>query len=75
MWDELGMSRGYSMKELTRSRGYYVISERQGLYSFLAALRLDQPTFWWDWTAATGMSDSTPIRTRIECRSYCLFHS
>jgi acyl carrier protein len=43
MWDELGMSRGYSMKELTRSRGYYVISERQGLYSFLAALRLDQP--------------------------------
>jgi NAD(P)-dependent dehydrogenase (short-subunit alcohol dehydrogenase family)/acyl carrier protein len=43
MWDELGMSRGYSMKELTRSRGYYVISERQGLYSFLAALLLDQP--------------------------------
>jgi acyl carrier protein len=43
MWDELGMSRGYSMKELTRSRGYYVISARQGLYSFLAALRLDQP--------------------------------
>jgi len=42
MWDELGMSRGYSMKELTRSSGYYVISERQGLYSFLATLHLDQ---------------------------------
>jgi len=42
-WDELGMSRGYPMKELMRSRGYYPISEKQGLYSFLAALCLDQP--------------------------------
>jgi NAD(P)-dependent dehydrogenase (short-subunit alcohol dehydrogenase family) len=68
MWDELGMSRGYSMKELTRSRGYYVIAERQGLYSFLAALRLDQPH------VLVGLDGSnrhvTPIRIRIECRSY-----
>jgi NADP-dependent 3-hydroxy acid dehydrogenase YdfG len=43
MWDELGMSRGYPMKDLARRRGYYAISTRQGLYSFLAALRHDEP--------------------------------
>lgn len=41
-WDELGMSRGHSMKELTRSRGYFAISRRQGLNSFLAALCRDE---------------------------------
>jgi acyl-CoA synthetase (AMP-forming)/AMP-acid ligase II/NADP-dependent 3-hydroxy acid dehydrogenase YdfG len=39
MWDELGMSRGYQFKELTRSRGYYIIPAGQGLTSLLAALR------------------------------------
>jgi acyl-CoA synthetase (AMP-forming)/AMP-acid ligase II/NADP-dependent 3-hydroxy acid dehydrogenase YdfG/acyl carrier protein len=43
MWDELGMSRGYPMKELTRSRGYYTISKREGLCSFVAALRYEGP--------------------------------
>jgi len=39
MWDELGMSRGFRMKELTQSRGYYIITGKQGLWSLLAALR------------------------------------
>ncbi len=42
MWDEVGMSRGYQMKDLSRARGYETISPRRGLISFLAALRYDQ---------------------------------
>ncbi|MUG92983.1 amino acid adenylation domain-containing protein [Scytonema sp. UIC 10036] len=42
MWDEIGMSRGYQMKELTRARGYHLITAQQGLYSLLASLRHDQ---------------------------------
>ncbi|NEO50820.1 MAG: KR domain-containing protein, partial [Moorea sp. SIO4A3] len=38
MWDEVGMSRGYQMKELTRAKGYYGISPLQGMYSLLAGL-------------------------------------
>jgi len=42
MWDDIGMSRDYPMKDLTRSRGYYTISTKQGLNSFIAALQLNQ---------------------------------
>ena len=38
MWDEVGSSRGYRMKELFRSRGYRLLTEEQGLYSLLAGL-------------------------------------
>ncbi len=38
MWDETGMSRNYQMKDLTRTRGYSIISQEQGLHSFLAGL-------------------------------------
>jgi acyl-CoA synthetase (AMP-forming)/AMP-acid ligase II len=38
MWDEVGMSRGYPSKALSRSRGYYALSPKQGLQSFLAGL-------------------------------------
>ena len=43
MWDEIGMSKGYEMKELTRARGYDIITAQQGLYSLLAGLH-HQPT-------------------------------
>lgn len=43
MWDEIGMSKGYQMKELTRARGYDIVSVSQGLYSLLAGLH-HQPT-------------------------------
>lgn len=41
MWDEIGMSRGFEMRELTQSRGYHIISTSQGLSSLLSALRFD----------------------------------
>jgi amino acid adenylation domain-containing protein len=42
MWDELGMSRGYHMKELSRARGYHVITLAEGLHSWLTALHHNQ---------------------------------
>jgi amino acid adenylation domain-containing protein len=41
-WDEIGLSRNYKMKELSRSRGYQAISPTQGLQSFLAGLHHGQ---------------------------------
>ncbi|MFQ5853080.1 MAG: SDR family NAD(P)-dependent oxidoreductase, partial [Candidatus Binatia bacterium] len=38
MWDEVGMSQGYQMKELSRSRGFHAITLDQGLRSLLAGL-------------------------------------
>lgn len=38
MWDELGMSRGYAMKELTRRRGFHTMAAEQAVYSLLAIL-------------------------------------
>ena len=43
LWDEVGMSRGFQLKEATRSRGYRIIAPRQGINSFLAALHQQQP--------------------------------
>jgi acyl-CoA synthetase (AMP-forming)/AMP-acid ligase II/thioesterase domain-containing protein/acyl carrier protein/NADP-dependent 3-hydroxy acid dehydrogenase YdfG len=43
MWDEVGMSRGFAMKELSRAQGYYGISAQQGVLSLMAALHRDQP--------------------------------
>jgi amino acid adenylation domain-containing protein len=39
MWDETGMSKGYQMKELTQTHGFYVLSREQGIHSLLFALR------------------------------------
>ena len=38
MWEETGMSQGYQMKELSRTKGYYTIGRSPALSSFLAAL-------------------------------------
>ncbi|MDF5728042.1 MAG: SDR family NAD(P)-dependent oxidoreductase [Rhizonema sp. PD38] len=38
MWDEVGMSRNYQMKDLTRARGYSIISHEQGLHSLIVGL-------------------------------------
>jgi len=43
IWDEVGMSRGYALKELSRARGYQTISRSQGLHSMLLALQQDEP--------------------------------
>jgi amino acid adenylation domain-containing protein len=39
MWDEIGMSQGYQMKELTRAQGFQAVDEEQGIYSLLFALQ------------------------------------
>ncbi len=46
LWDEVGMSRGFAMKELSRAQGYIPVSRAQGLRSFLAALRSREAAIW-----------------------------
>ncbi len=43
MWDEVGMSRGYAMKDLVRAGGYATLTPRQGLDALLAGLAADEP--------------------------------
>ncbi|WP_424101440.1 SDR family NAD(P)-dependent oxidoreductase [Moorena producens] len=43
MWDEMGMSRGYQMKQLTQAKGYIAVGLSQGMSSLLAGLCHDQP--------------------------------
>ncbi|WP_432142197.1 amino acid adenylation domain-containing protein [Streptomyces sp. bgisy084] len=38
MWDELGASEGYALKELTRARGFRLISRPEGVRSLAVAL-------------------------------------
>lgn len=45
MWDEIGMSQGYQMKELSQAKGYCAIAPSQGLTSLLATL--SQPPGYW----------------------------
>ncbi|NMF63754.1 SDR family NAD(P)-dependent oxidoreductase [Brasilonema octagenarum] len=42
MWDETGMSQGYQMKNLIRSKGFYVMSSSQAISSMLASLQHQQ---------------------------------
>ncbi len=43
MWDEVGMSRGYPMKEASRAQGFHLIDKTRGLASLPIALGLDEP--------------------------------
>ncbi|NES18616.1 MAG: SDR family NAD(P)-dependent oxidoreductase [Symploca sp. SIO3E6] len=43
MWDELGMSRGYQMKQLSQAKGYLAVGLSQGMSSLLAGLCHNQP--------------------------------
>jgi len=38
MWDEVGLSRGYALKQASQARGFGAVSVRQGLASLWAAL-------------------------------------
>ncbi|MBD2043729.1 SDR family NAD(P)-dependent oxidoreductase [Microcoleus sp. FACHB-672] len=67
MWDEMGMSRNYEMKELTRARGYYLISAEQGLHSIPIALQYHQAH------TIVGLDGSNPQMLRyMETDSYAL---
>ncbi|MFF8232305.1 amino acid adenylation domain-containing protein [Streptomyces caelestis] len=41
MWDEIGASRGYALKDLTRARGFRLIGRQDGMRSLTVALRHD----------------------------------
>ncbi|MFJ9106246.1 SDR family NAD(P)-dependent oxidoreductase [Streptomyces sp. NPDC102405] len=43
MWDEVGMSRDYPLKELTQARGYTSLGRQEGMQSLLVALQQDEP--------------------------------
>ncbi|MDJ0836204.1 MAG: SDR family oxidoreductase [Acidobacteriota bacterium] len=43
MWEEVGMSKGYLMKDRTRARGYHLIDHRRGIASLRAALNSGLP--------------------------------
>jgi len=43
MWDEIGMSRGYLMKEASRAQGFSLIEPRKGLVSMRAVLATSAP--------------------------------
>lgn len=63
-WDELGISRGYSMKILSRNRGYLPINAEQGLQSFLIGLRCSSIPLW------IGLSEKNPyLRRYMESKS------
>ncbi|WP_414754481.1 SDR family NAD(P)-dependent oxidoreductase [Anabaena sp. CCY 9910] len=42
MWHEIGMSQGYQMKNLIRTKGFYVMSSFQAISSMLASLQHQQ---------------------------------
>ncbi len=67
MWDELGISQNYQMKDLTRTRGYHILNPKQGMYSFLASLHCDQAELW------IGLDGNNPyIRRYTETEYYQL---
>lgn len=43
LWDEVGMSRGYHLKEQSRAQGYLPIDATRGINSLLIGLASDQP--------------------------------
>lgn len=46
MWDEVGMSQGFAMKQFTQLQGYYSIPPHQGLQAFLGCLHHHQHELW-----------------------------
>ncbi|ABA21232.1 AMP-dependent synthetase and ligase [Trichormus variabilis ATCC 29413] len=42
MWHEIGMSQGYQLKNLIRTKGFYVMSSSQAISSMLATLQHQQ---------------------------------
>ncbi|ADG98878.1 condensation domain protein [Segniliparus rotundus DSM 44985] len=60
MWDHIGMSAHVEHPELTRARGYHVLSRSDGLNSLLIALAHDAPHI------LVGLNDAKPmVRARL----------
>lgn len=58
IWEEIGLSRSYQMRDLSRSRGYYTILSEQGMQSFLIGLCYDQAQI------IVGLDGSNPYMRR-----------
>ncbi|MEB3233333.1 MAG: SDR family NAD(P)-dependent oxidoreductase [Leptolyngbyaceae bacterium] len=46
MWDDVGMSQGYQMKEFSRIQGYYAIPADKGIQSLIGSLQQGQRQLW-----------------------------
>ncbi|VEP15782.1 conserved hypothetical protein [Hyella patelloides LEGE 07179] len=67
MWDEMGMSRGYQYKDLTRERGFFILNPTQGINSFLAGLHHNQAQL------LIGLDGGNlNLRGKIQSKSYGL---
>jgi NADP-dependent 3-hydroxy acid dehydrogenase YdfG len=55
LWDETGMSVGYSLKRLSRSRGFFVLQPHSGLASLDYALGRGAPALW------IGLDTASPV--------------
>ena len=53
-WDEIGLSRGYRMKEHSRARGFHAVSALKGQASILVALRRSEGSLF------IGLDSSSP---------------
>jgi acyl-CoA synthetase (AMP-forming)/AMP-acid ligase II len=59
MWDEVGMSRRYAMKDMARKRGFYLMRAQQALNSWLACLHHAQ------WRCCIGLDPARPEIARL----------
>ncbi len=68
MWDELGMSQGYAMKELIRAKGRYTLTPLQGIQSLMSCLHHGQSQ------AMIGLEPTNPfIRKYLQEEPYNLY--
>ncbi|RLF63700.1 MAG: polyketide synthase, partial [Thermoplasmata archaeon] len=65
MWDEVGMSQDYLMKEQSRDQGYFMIDPRKGIAALLAGLHADHPRL------LIGLDAAKPfVRPRVRTGAY-----
>jgi len=68
MWDEVGMSQGYAMKEIIRAKGRYTLTPLQGIQSLISCLHHQQSQ------AMIGLDPTNPsIRKYLQEEPYNLY--
>jgi amino acid adenylation domain-containing protein len=66
-WDDIGMSRGYQLKSVSRARGYCAIGVRQGIASLFAAFAHAQHEL------VIGLDiENERIRQHLECENIAM---
>ena len=64
LWDETGMSAGYSMKQFSRNRGFFVLAPSAGITSLACALARGERRLW------IGLDTTRPIISQ-HCAAEC----